>query len=147
MAAVSVERKSVRRIDAGGIDSVGRSLILQPTPVEAGASSSLESEYSNRTNLDTTFIGAADSNVEEEVVNGFLFQASKTMFPLEEVVQNHLAEKEAQELHNLEVRFGIEVLSFKDHTCSFSTARLAQLMLNVPEVPWLFVHFVLTKVT
>jgi len=114
LAAVSVERKSVRRIDAGGIDSVGRSLILRPTPVEAGASSSLESEYSNRTNLDTTFIGAADSNVEEEVVNGFLFQASKTMFPLEEVVQNHLAEKEAQELHNLEVRFGIEVLSFKE---------------------------------
>ena len=106
VTAASVERKPVESIDAGGINSV--------ETVEAGAASSLESEYSNQTNLDTGFIGAADSNVEEEVVDGFLFQASKTM---EE--ENQLAEEEAQELHSLEARFGIEVLSFKEHRCSF----------------------------
>jgi len=101
LTASSVKSKPVESIGAGGINSV--------ETVEAGAASSLESEYSNQTNLDTGFIGAADSNVEEEVVDGFLFQASKTM---EE--ENQLAEKEAQELHSLEARFGIEVLSFKE---------------------------------
>ena len=109
VTAASVERKPVQSIDAGGINSV--------ETVEAGAASSLESEYSNQTILDTGFIGAADSHVEEEVVDGFHFQASKTMFPLEE--ENQLAEEEAQELHSLEARFGIEVLSFKEHRCSF----------------------------
>ena len=109
LTASSVKSKPVESIGAGGINSV--------ETVEAGAASSLESEYSNQTNLDTGFIGAADSNVEEEVVDGFLSQASKTMFPLEE--ENQLAEEEAQELHSLEARFGIEVLSFKEHRCSF----------------------------
>jgi len=104
VTAASVERKPVESIGAGGINSV--------ETVEAGAASSLESEYSNQTILDTGFIGAADSHVEEEVVDGFHFQASKTMFPLEE--ENQLAEEEAQELHSLEARFGIEVLSFKE---------------------------------
>jgi len=110
LTAASVKRKSVQSIDAGGLDSVGS----VGKPVDAGASSSIESEYINRTNLDTAFIGTAHSNVEEEDVDGFLFQASKTMFPLEEVVHNQLAEVDDEELHNLEARFGIEVLSFKE---------------------------------
>ena len=127
MTAASVKRKSVQSIDAGGLDSVDS----VGKPVDAGASSSIESEYINRTNLDTAFIGTAHSNVEEEDVDGFLFQASKTMFPLEEVIHNQLAEVDDEELHNLEARFGIEVLSFKDHRCSFHIpmTSLAELML------------------
>ena len=131
LTAASVKQKYAQNCNSGEKDgSAGRSPIIGSKPVEAGASSSLESECSNRINLDTTLIEMADPDIEEEVVDGFLFQASKTMFPLEEVEHNQLVEgeedrMEAQELHNLEARFGIEVLSFKERRCSLSLPRSA----------------------
>ena len=91
---------------------------------EAGASSS----YSEFSNLDTTFIEVAGLDVEVEVVDGFRFEASNTMFPSEKVEQENQLKGEddgleAEEVHNLESRFGIEVLSFKEHRCSLSMAR------------------------
>ena len=124
--AASVNQKSVQNSDGGGgdEDSAGRSPIILSKSAEAGASSS----YSEFSNLDTTFIEVAGLDVEVEVVDGFRFEASNTMFPSEKVEQENQLKGEddgleAEEVHNLESRFGIEVLSFKEHRCSLSMAR------------------------